>query len=154
MTATEQQTTGLFLHQNGRKSPTTTVSCLSSNVGSITDFLFNSSLSSSSSSTAAATAHSTLSPSTNIPSTETREEPRDEFEHGRTSCSPSPPQILIHTSSEPHLDQPQISTHSNGISVSEHREGDDRIAAMFVFSSRNRYPIMKMNHPAGAAKKS
>lgn len=151
MTATEQQTTGLFLHQNGRKSPTTTVSCLSSNVGSITDFLFNSSLSSSSSTAAA---HSILSPSTNIPSTETREEPRDEFDHGRTSCSPSPPQILIHTSSEPHLDQPQPSTLSNGISVSDRREGEDLIDATFVFSCRNRYPIMKMNHPAGAARKS
>ena len=81
MTATEQRTSGLFPHQNGRTSPKT-VSCVSSNVGSITDFLFPSS-------------HSTLSSSPNIPLNEIHQE--------EAPLSP-PPQILIHTTSEQCLD--------------------------------------------------
>ncbi len=80
MTATEQRATGLFPHQNGRTSPAT-VSCVSSNVGSITDFLFSAS-------------HSALSPSPDIPS---NEQSLDELQ-------PSPPQILIHTTSEQCID--------------------------------------------------
>jgi hypothetical protein len=89
MTATEQRTTGLFPHQNGRTSPST-VSCVSSNVGSITDFLF-------------ASSHST---STNIPSNEIQEK----------SSSP-PPQILIHTSSEQCIDNTEQPININQLSV-------------------------------------
>jgi hypothetical protein len=95
MTATEQRTSGLFPHQNGRTSPKT-VSCVSSNVGSITDFLFS-------------TSHSTLSSSPNIPSNEIPDESSNEFQ-----LSSPPPQILIHSSSEQCLDineqQPSTTT--------------------------------------------
>lgn len=98
MTATEQHATALFPHQNGRKSPTTTVSCLASNVGSITEFLLNST-------------HSTVSTSVNIP---TSEENNDETLSSRT------PTIVVHTSSEPSLDVLPTSINSvvNGVSYS------------------------------------
>ncbi|CAF0734655.1 unnamed protein product [Adineta steineri] len=99
MTATEQRTPGLFPHQNGRTSPTT-VSCLSANVGSITDFLFPPS-------------HSTLTSSPNIPSNEIHHSPSDEFQSAL-------PQILIHTTSEECLDVNQESPmNTTRISVSE-----------------------------------
>jgi hypothetical protein len=82
MTATEQRTSGISSHQNGRTSPKT-VSCIASNVGSITELLFSSS-------------HSGLSSSSNIPSIEIHEESSNEVQ----TSSPSPPQILIHTTSE------------------------------------------------------
>jgi hypothetical protein len=94
MTATEQQTPGLFPHQNGRTSPKT-VSCVSSNVGSITDFLFSSS-------------HSTESSSSHIPSNEIQQQSSIELQ---PLSSPSPPQIIIHTTSEQCLnmnEQPTI----------------------------------------------
>jgi len=104
MTAAEQRTSGLFPHQNGRTSPKT-VSCVSSNVGSITDFLFS-------------TSHSTLSSSPNIPSNEIPDESSNEFQ---LSSPPPPPQILIHTSSEQCLDineqQPSTTTTVNQPSV-------------------------------------
>lgn len=80
MTTTEQRTTGLFPHQNERK-PLTAVSCVASNVGSITDFLFSS-------------PHSILSTSSNIPTNEIEQQPSTE------SPSSPLPQILIHTTSE------------------------------------------------------
>jgi hypothetical protein len=96
MTATEQRATGLFPHQNGRTSPAT-VSCVSSNVGSITDFLFSAS-------------HSTLSPSPDIPSNEIHEQSFDELQS-------SPPQILIHTTSEQCIDINQQPLDINQTSV-------------------------------------
>ncbi|CAF3513084.1 unnamed protein product [Rotaria socialis] len=101
MTTTEQRTPGLFPHQNERKSPST-VSCVATNVGSITDFLFSST-------------HSTVSTSSNIPSIEIQQEPSIEC-----PSSSSPPKILIHTTSEQCINMnqepPMI---SNPISVSE-----------------------------------
>jgi hypothetical protein len=105
MTAAEQRTSGLFPHQNGRTSPKT-VSCVSSNVGSITDFLFS-------------TSHSTLSSSPNIPSNEIHDESSNEFQLS-SSPPPPPPQILIHTSSEQCLDineQPPSTITTNQPSV-------------------------------------
>jgi hypothetical protein len=97
MTATEQRTSGLFPHQNGR-TPAQTVSCVSSNVGSITDFLFSNS-------------HSTLpSSSPDIPSNEIHEDlPNNELQQ---SSSP-PPQIVIHTTSEHSIDMNQQSSTTN-----------------------------------------
>ena len=77
MTATEQRTTIVFSHQNEPAA----VSCLSSNVGSITDFLFSST-------------HSTLSTSSNIPSNEIDEQSSNEIHSALL------PQILIHTPSD------------------------------------------------------
>ncbi|CAF1512910.1 unnamed protein product [Rotaria sp. Silwood1] len=102
MTATDQQTTDLFPHQNGRKSPAT-ISCVASNVGSITDFLFSS-----------PSTHSTLPTSPNIPSNEIHESSSNEFP------SSSLPQILIHTPSEQCINvNQQSSGNINQISVSE-----------------------------------
>ncbi|CAF2614879.1 unnamed protein product [Rotaria sp. Silwood2] len=101
MTATEQRTADLFPHQNGRKSPAT-ISCVSSNVGSITDFIFSSST------------HSTLPTCSNIPSKEIQESSSKEFP------SSSLPQILIHTSSEQCINMNQQSSGTlNQISVCE-----------------------------------
>ncbi|CAF1148846.1 unnamed protein product [Rotaria sordida] len=106
MTAAEQRTTDLFPHQNGRQSPAT-ISCVSSNVGSITDFLFSSST------------HSTLPTCSDIPSSnEIHEQPSNEVPP--PSSPPPPPQILIHTSSEQCINMNQQSSGNiNQISVSE-----------------------------------
>jgi len=103
MTATEQRTSGLFPHQNERTSPNT-VSCISTNVGSIQDFLFPSS-------------HSTLSSSSDIPSNEITEESTNELQP--SSSSSPPPQILIHTASEQciNMNQQQSTTNTNQTSV-------------------------------------
>ncbi len=102
MTATEQRTSGLFPHQNERTSPNT-VSCISTNVGSIQEFLFSSS-------------HSTLTSSPDIPQNEIAEESLNELQ---PPLSP-PPQILIHTASEQCIDMNQQSN-STPVSENQHR---------------------------------
>lgn len=105
MTATEQHATGLFLHQNGRQSPTT-ASCISANVGSITDFLFSA-------------AHSTVSTSINIPPSENNDEIRANTVSSSTVIpSTSLPEIVVHHSSEMTLDPLTSSVNSNGTMVS------------------------------------
>jgi hypothetical protein len=131
MTATEQRTSGLFPHQSGRTSPKT-VSCVSSNVGSIQDFLFPSS-------------HSTFPSSPN-------DIPLNEI-HQESLSSPSPPpQILIHTTSEQCIDinqeQQEPSTTINQTVVRNFEFNFEE--NYFVYE---RYLKMIMNHRVQEIKK-
>jgi hypothetical protein len=104
MTATEQRAASLFHHPTGlNNGPATAVSCVSANVGSITDFLFSSSSSHSalSSSSSSSTTIPANQPS-QVEHNDTREEqlPSSSSQFGTNEVQRQPPHIVVHTISD------------------------------------------------------